>query len=381
MDPQPSQRPAVLFIGKRFYTNRDALTERFGRIYQLPFHWAQSGPGADLWLIDYYTRESGRHVDDALTVTFTPVRKPSMASRGLSECAKLFRPGKRYKIVVASGDCYIGLLGLVIARLTRALFVFDVYDKYDEFETYRRIGPFDPLRFLLSRSDVVTFASHALEKEVGWRCRRTFVVPNGIDTGAFHEMDKHASRQTLGLSPAPALVGYFGGMETFRGVDDLIAAVEIVRQTRPDVEMVLAGRANPKLDLDRSWIHYLGDLPFDRIPTALAACDVLAIPYRRSAFLDMASSCKIAEYLAARRPIVATRTPNLVENFPEQARQLDTLLAAPGNVSELADSILRQLAEPRLTSMPDTMEWSSIAARTIEFVQKSLASCAIGASS
>ena len=40
----------VLFIGKRFYTNRDAYTERFGMIYQLPFWWAKAGHEVDLWL-------------------------------------------------------------------------------------------------------------------------------------------------------------------------------------------------------------------------------------------------------------------------------------------------------------------------------------------
>ena len=34
---------SVLFIGKRYYTNRDALAERYGRIYQLPWNWANAG--------------------------------------------------------------------------------------------------------------------------------------------------------------------------------------------------------------------------------------------------------------------------------------------------------------------------------------------------
>jgi glycosyltransferase involved in cell wall biosynthesis len=304
-----------------------------------------------------------------LAIAFTPILGWHMVRRALGECAKLFRPRTRYRIIVASGDCYVGLLGFLIARLTRAHFVFDVYDKYDEFDTYRRFGPFDPLEFLLGHSDAVTFASRALEKEVGWRARKTFVAPNGIDSRAIRAADQHSSRQQLGLPPDRKLVGYFGGMEAFRGVDDLVAAVEIVRRTRPDLELVVAGPPNPDLDLDRSWIHYLGNLPFERIPAALAASDILAIPYQRSAFLDMASSCKIAEYLAARRPIVATRTPNLVENFPDQARELDELLAAPGNVAELADSIRRQLDEPRLATMPDDMEWASIAARVSTFLE------------
>lgn len=360
----------ALFIGKRFYTNRDALAERFGRIYQIPFHWSQGGLTTRLWLIDYHTRKAGRIVDEALTVDYTPIFGLSVLNRTLRECAKVLSPRVRHEIVVASGDCYVGMLGYLIARLNRALFVFDVYDKYDEFPTYRRLGPFDPFRFLLKHSDAVTFASRALSDQTGWQTRTSFVAPNGIDSRAFRVLDKQVSRQQLELPLDRPLVGYFGSMEAFRGIDDLVTAVEIVRQSRPEVELVIAGPPNPEIDLDREWIRYLGNLPFERVPTALAACDVLAIPYRHSAFLDMASSCKIAEYIAAQRPIVATRTPNLVENFPEQAQELGELLAEPGNVDQIADSIRRQLIDPRLVSMPDEMEWSSIAARTSQFLKQ-----------
>lgn len=33
----------LLFIGKRHYTNRDALAERYGRIYQFPCSGLSSG--------------------------------------------------------------------------------------------------------------------------------------------------------------------------------------------------------------------------------------------------------------------------------------------------------------------------------------------------
>jgi hypothetical protein len=33
----------ILFLGKRYYTRRDALCERFGRIYQLPLQWHRAG--------------------------------------------------------------------------------------------------------------------------------------------------------------------------------------------------------------------------------------------------------------------------------------------------------------------------------------------------
>ena len=81
--------------------------------------------------------------------------------------------------------------------------------------------------------------------------------------------------------------------------------------------------------------------------------------------MDSGASCKIAEYIAAGRPVVATRTPNLVNNFPEQAAQLDDLLAIPGDVEDLGRCILGQLSERRLVSSPKSLNWSGISNRAL----------------
>jgi hypothetical protein len=62
----------ILFIGKRFYTNRDAYTEKFGRIYQLPYYWSKENE-TELWLIDYHSKEEVQSQDEKLKITSTPI--------------------------------------------------------------------------------------------------------------------------------------------------------------------------------------------------------------------------------------------------------------------------------------------------------------------
>ena len=76
----------ILFIGKHFYTNRDAYTERFRRIYQLPYWWAKAGHEVDVWLIDYNGRDVGVTQDEALTVETTPVLRWRFFKRWISAC-------------------------------------------------------------------------------------------------------------------------------------------------------------------------------------------------------------------------------------------------------------------------------------------------------
>ena len=77
----------TLFIGKRYYTNRDALLERYGRIYQLPALWRQDGVDVRLWLLDYHRRRSAAAEaapEDALPIDCLPVPSLGLIARMLS---------------------------------------------------------------------------------------------------------------------------------------------------------------------------------------------------------------------------------------------------------------------------------------------------------
>lgn len=349
---------SVLFIGKRFYTNRDALLERYGRIWQLPWHWSQAGIPVRLWLVDYHAARAQRERHGMLDVLSTPVRNLSVFGQWMRESR---RSNRNVEVVVASGDCYIGLMAYQLARRLRARFVFDVYDKYDEFGGYRRLPGFEPFEFLLRGADVRLFASRALQNDLAQAAGLECLVPNGVDLQRFAPHDLQESRRACGLVTNAALIGYFGGMEPDRGVADLIEAVQLARAGGVDVELLLGGKMVSSLDIHRPGVRHLGDIPYDRMPTMLACCDLLAVPYRRSAFMDAGASNKIAEAIACGRPLVATRTPNLVANFPAQAAQLSDVLATPGDPTDLARAMCAQLRQRKLVDLPAGMSWREIA--------------------
>jgi len=354
----------VLFIGKRFYTNRDAYKERFGRIYQLPYWWAKAGHEVDLWLVDYHGGDVGVSRDGALEVETTPVLRWRFFARWLAACFGP-RSTRRPDIVVASGDCYLGLIAYMVARIRRARFVFDVYDRYDLFDGYRRLLGFDPQSFLLRNADVVSFASVAVLEELRHLTRDAALVPNGIDLSLFRPLSVRESRKQFDLPDDVPLIGYFGSMEVDRGVGDLIDAVAGLVDQGIALCLVIGGKANSEINLEYPWVRYLGNLDYKQMPTALASCDLLALPYRQSEFMDQGASCKIAEYIAVQRPVVATRTQNFARNFPEQAVELDGLLATPGDVEDLGRCILGQLSERHLVSLPKNVDWREISQRAL----------------
>ena len=355
--PVVQQRLRILFLGKRFYTNKDALRERFGRIYQLPWHWAGDGHDVRLLLVDYHTRESVRLRDGGLDVHSVPFASGAAPAAVASACFR-FRP----QLVVASGDCYLGLLAWQVALLSRARFVFDIYDKYDDFPAYRTPPGLDLFAFLRGRAASRFYASRTLRSALADEVDpKSLLVPNGVDATRFVPLDLQACRARLQLPADSQLVGYFGSMEPVRGVRDLVDAVGQLRRRGAKLKLLVCGKDHAEVDLTQDWTIYRGLVPHDEIPHYVNACDVVALPYRQSALLDNSSSCKIAEYIACGRPLVSTRTPNFLENFGAQAGALGEALCAPDDPQDLARAIGWQLREKRTVAANPDWDWAAIA--------------------
>ncbi len=346
----------ILFLGKRYYTNKDALRERYGRIYQLPFRWHAAGQSVELVLIDYRGVRA-EHTDvDGFPVHSLPMLTPMTCLR-LRSLARQLRPD----VIVASGDCFIGLAGLRLAQQFGASFVFDAYDDYRTFGAYRAFLGWDAFGYLRRHSTLVLYASRVLADE-HCAAAAVHVVPNGVDPGQFRPIDRNVSRGRAALvNGDAALVGYFGGMDAERGVEDLVEAVGILNANGQSVRLVLCGPMRRGLTIDHPWVDWRGAVEHAVIPDFINACDVVVLPYRRGPIIDMASSCKIAEYLLCERPLVATDTPNFVRNFPRQAGELGAALCRPADPVDLARAIAMQLQRQLLVSRPDEHTWSRIA--------------------
>jgi glycosyltransferase involved in cell wall biosynthesis len=350
----------ILLLGKRHYTNKDALRERFGRIYQLPVNWHGAGQAVELALLDYRGMRGESSTTDGFPVWSLPARDPRSLFRLRSHVLR-FRPD----VIVASGDCFVGLVALWLAKRVRARFVFDVYDDYRTFGGYRAFVGWNAYDFLLRRADMTLYASQALADRHGFTAP-WHLVPNGVDPMQFKPLDRDAARTRTGLDRANArLVGYFGGMDLERGVEDLIAAVGLLHAKGESVRLVLCGPARDGVPFDKPWVDFRGAVDHASIPDFINACDVVVLPYRRGPIIDMAASCKIAEYLLCDRPLVATDTPNFTSNFPKQASELGPALCSPGEPADLARAISLQLREPRIVSRPEDHTWSKIARDTL----------------
>ena len=135
----------------------------------------------------------------------------------------------------------------------------------------------------------------------------------------------------------------------------LFEAVRDLTGEFPGIRILLAGKVQG-VSVEDPLITYLGEMAQSAIPRLIAACDVVTVPYARDDFNDMAGPCKIAEYLACERPVVATRVAGHESWFADAPRSL-----CEPDRRDLARVLAGQIRHPRVAGFPLQLEWQSIA--------------------
>lgn len=310
----------IVFFCKRYYTNKDLISDRFGRLFYIPKYLAEFGAEVLVVCLSYRDNQfSEQNIDG---VKFISIGIKGFNALGFWwQAAALIREFSP-DILIASGDSHLGFMGLKFANKFNARFVFDVYDFYEGFGTNKLPFFKRMFRYSVTKADLVICASDPLKQYVESYNTNTLLVTNGIDPEIFRPLDQHACRQQLNLSLTAPIIGYFGSMEVERGIGELIAACQRLRMELPALKLLLAGRNSANWDLSADWIDYRGMRPQTEIPLMINACDLMVIPYHRGPVMDMGSSCKIAEYLSCQKKVLASRTPNFFAAFPELGLQV-----------------------------------------------------------
>ena len=183
---------------------------------------------------------------------------------------------------------------------------------------------------LLRTADLVTASARSLEKEARGRRQDVgpvLLVPNAADLEHFRPREVRGSPSGRGADDVPgrpelpedmrwagdspgAIIGYSGALA--RWIDyDLLREVAV---RRPDWRLVLVGwdfdgSLGESHVLDLPNVRFLGPKPYETLPAYVAVFDVAILPFRIDDVTVATSPIKLFEYMAARKPIVATDLP------------------------------------------------------------------------
>jgi teichuronic acid biosynthesis glycosyltransferase TuaC len=191
----------------------------------------------------------------------------------------------------------------------------------------------------LTKADLITTVSAPLREktlDLGVAADKVMVLPNGVDTYLFRPADTAAARLELGLPAGKKVVLFLGHLVLEKGPAILL---EALAQLPQDVMLVVVGTGPLAAELKNratalgvsGRIKWAGEIPHDRIPVFMAACDCLALPSLREGEPNV-----VLEALASGRPVAASKVggvPLLVRDGAQGH------LSAPGDAKDLARAL------------------------------------------
>ncbi len=176
--------------------------------------------------------------------------------------------------------------------------------------------------------------------------QRVHIVFDGADPDLFRrprDLPQDPAAE-LGLDPARPRALYSGHLYDYKGIPTILDAARLA----PEIDWLLLGgtRADVASVRERAAnlanVHVLGRVPHALVPAHLWHADVLLLPPSANhPSAGWTSPVKLAEYLCAARPIVATRIQGLINWVDEPA----VIWCNPDEAASLAGSVQRALGE------------------------------------
>lgn len=339
----------IAFLCKRRYTGKDVVTDRFGRLHEIPWQLARLGHEVRGFCLDYHHHG---HADVTYDVNPPGYMSWNARSLGLLRLPQLVSypwqllsqlRADRPDLLIGASDIPHVVLTAWLSRQIGVPYALDLYDNFEGFGQARIPGAVQALRSAVRGAGLVIAVSEPLRSWVHTQYGRTGPVlhmPNAIDKAVFRTGNRNAARERLSLPKDAELVGTAGGLSRSKAVDTLYAAWPVIAAARPRARLVLAGPKESSLALpEGDRVHYLGNLTHPEVADVFNALDVGVVTVADTVFGRHCFPQKAYEMLACGLPVVASEVGVMAEilrNFPR-------LIYRPQDVSGLVQAVNYQL--------------------------------------
>jgi glycosyltransferase involved in cell wall biosynthesis len=188
-----------------------------------------------------------------------------------------------------------------------------------------------------------------LHREYGIPLERIHIIPPGVEMQRFNpSLSQQQARTQLGWPQDRPIILAVRRLAKRMGLENLIAAIDKVRQIHPDVLLLIAGKGDQHAALQAQiqelhlehHVKLLGFMPDEHLPLAYRSANFSVVPTVALEGFGLI----VIECLAAGTPVLGTP----VDAIPETLRPLsDDLVFASSSVQHMAEGIVEALSGTR----------------------------------
>src|SRR3954454_4895634 len=304
-------------------------------------------------------------------ITFYRTPKPAPAPAALGEWREVRALSARLDALIrewkpdqlhAHSPVLTALAALPVARRHALPLVYEIRAFWEDASVGNGTGREGSAKYRLTRmlethaarqADAVAVICEGLRDDLigrGIAADKIFLSPNGVDLNLFGNplAADRAFARSLGLEDADT-VGFIGSFYDYEGLDDLIAAMPLLLETRPKARLLLVGggpmeealRAQAAASPVSDRIRFVGRVPHDEVERYYALIDILAYPRKAMRLTELVTPLKPLEAMAQRKLVVASNVGGHRELIEDGVT--GTLFAA-GNPAALAGALDRLFA-------------------------------------
>ncbi|OBX18128.1 glycosyltransferase, exosortase A system-associated [Erythrobacter sp. QSSC1-22B] len=243
--------------------------------------------------------------------------------RAIEQAAHSWRPD----IIHAHSPALTGMAGLRAAHRLNLPFIYEIRAFWEDAAVGNGTGRPGSLKYRLTRAlenrvvagaDAVFTICEGLRDDLVARDHdggKIGLSPNGVDLALFGDppVRDDALADELGLDGGP-VIGFVGSFYDYEGLDDLIAALPLLRARHPRARLLLVGggpmdealRARAAASPAADGIVFTGRVPHSEVERYYSLIDVLAYPRKRSRLTDLVTPLKPLEAMAQQRIVAAS---------------------------------------------------------------------------
>ncbi len=219
-------------------------------------------------------------------------------------------------------------LAVKAARKNNIPFLYywiDVLDRLIPSKAFRIIGKLVESRTLRQSDRILVINDKLREYVIGLGAPPglTRVLRAGIDTKQFNPDTHHREiRKQYGLDEDDIVLFFMGWLYRFSGLKEVIS--QLAASQDHNLKLLIVGEGDAYEELQQISGKYnlqgrvilAGKKPYREIPDFIAAADFCLLPaYPSEPIMQDIVPIKMYEYMAMRKPVIATRLPGIVEEF------------------------------------------------------------------